>query len=68
MTAGPAALSRVTYRIDEVSAMTGKKPRTLRSLVAAGKIPGTRVGREILVPAAWLESVSSWSPETAGVA
>lgn len=67
MTAATADLPRVAYLIGEVAAMTGKKPRALRNLVAAGKIPGTRVGREILVPATWVESVTAW-PEPTGVA
>lgn len=48
----PAApFHRVAYRIDEVAAMTGKKPRALRALFEKGVIPGKRLGREILVPA-----------------
>jgi hypothetical protein len=54
---------RVAYRIDEVAAMTGKKPRALRALYEKGIIPGKRLGREILVPA---DFVAQFGPLPAG--
>jgi excisionase family DNA binding protein len=40
----------------------GVAPRTVKRAVAKRDIPGTRVGTVYLVNAAWLASVTTWTP------
>ena len=64
MTTTTAPAHRVAFRIDELAAMTGKKPRALRALVSKGVIPHKKLGREILVPADWVAQygpLPAWS-------
>jgi hypothetical protein len=44
--------------------LDGLDPRTVRRAIAAGEIPGRRVGSKLLVPVAWLrEQVIGTAPE-----
>ena len=54
---------RVAYTLHELAAMTGKSPRALRHLHNIGRIPGRRLGREVLVPADW---VAQYGPLPSG--
>ena len=49
------ALPRAMYKVSEVAAALGVSDDTVRRLVAAGEIEGTRVGGLILIPRASLE-------------
>jgi excisionase family DNA binding protein len=49
---------RVAYTVPEVAEATGLHPDTVRAAIQRGEIPATRVGRQWLVPAAWLAEVA----------
>lgn len=51
---------RVTIKVPEAAKLAGSGERSIRDLIAAGKIPHLRFGRNILIPKAaflrWIES------------
>jgi hypothetical protein len=43
----------------------GTDPRTIRRAIAAGEIPGRRIGNKLMIPVAWLrEQVLTAAPES----
>ena len=55
-------------KASEAAEKLGIHPRTVKRAIAAKEIPGTRVGRLYLVNAAWLASVTTWTPPQEAVA
>ncbi len=49
----------------EAAGKLGVNSRTVKRAIAKGDIPGTRVGTVYLVNAAWLATVTSWTPREA---
>jgi hypothetical protein len=52
-------------RLSEAVAEIGEdkiSERTLRRAIAAGEIPGVKIRNVYLLPAAWVEMVTAWSP------
>lgn len=52
-------------RADKAAEKLGVSSRTVKRAIARGEIPGTRLGRCYLLPAAWLAEVTSWPRESA---
>ena len=50
-------MNRRMLRAREVSDLLGLHPRTVVSLVASGKLPGTRLGGQTLVPYSAVEEL-----------
>jgi excisionase family DNA binding protein len=52
--------SRITIKVPEAASIAGAGERSIRDLIAAGKIPHIRFGRNIVIPKAaflrWLDS------------
>lgn len=55
-------------KASEAARKLGVHPRTVKRAVAGGQIPGTRIGTLYLVNAAWLATVTSWTPQQEAVA
>ena len=54
---------RVAYSLGEAAVMLGKSPKTLKRLHLAGEMPAKRLGRSLMIPAAWLATFTAWPLE-----
>jgi len=57
--------SRSMLSVAEVARLFGRKPRTVRGWIAAGKLPAVRIGRAAFIPLTVLERLGGWSPDEA---
>lgn len=59
------AATCLVYPLTEAASLLGKDPRTLRRAYDRGEVPGKRLGRDILVPRAWVHEYAAWPQEAA---
>jgi helix-turn-helix protein len=57
---------RLFCDVPELARITGRDERTVRESIKAGQIPGTQIGKQYLVPTAWLRGQVSPAQVTSG--
>ena len=60
--------TRKAYPLREAAALLGISARTIKRRADAGEFTLGRLGRQRMVPAAWVDQYSAWPPEGGEVA
>ena len=55
----------IAYPLAQAAKMLGKSRRTLKRLYDAGEMPGKPLGRDLMVPTAWVDAYGEWPTEAA---